>query len=281
MTSPTQQAFAGMPTPLYLASPSRLMRWLDCPRAYRMTYLDRPRPEARPQAAHTSVGVAVHNALRDFWELPAAQQTPAGVRELVRTSWIDVGFKDSAQSARWLGKISGEVVEYLRGIDRSAVPRSVERSVGLRTGTTALSGRVDRIDERGDELVVVDYKTSRRGLHPDDARTSLALAFYAEAVARTLRRPCTLVELHHVPTGSVVSHRHTAESIARKLDEADSIASDARAADENYREVGVESAMFAPNPGALCRWCDFRAHCPEGQAMGPQQPPWAALEPEA
>ncbi|HEU5144802.1 MAG TPA: PD-(D/E)XK nuclease family protein, partial [Dermatophilaceae bacterium] len=64
-----QTTFAGMPTPLYAASPSRLIAWLDCPRRYRMQYLDRPRPEARPQRAHTSVGIATHNVLRDFWDL--------------------------------------------------------------------------------------------------------------------------------------------------------------------------------------------------------------------
>jgi putative RecB family exonuclease len=28
----------------------------------------------------------------------------------------------------------------------------------------AVSGRVDRMDERGDEIVIVDYKTGRRPL---------------------------------------------------------------------------------------------------------------------
>ena len=35
-------------------------------------------------AAHTSVGIAVHNALRDWWDLPAAQRTPGAGAELVR-----------------------------------------------------------------------------------------------------------------------------------------------------------------------------------------------------
>ena len=78
-----QGIFAGMPTPLYPASPSRLLAWLDCPRRYRMQYLDRPKPEARPQRAHTSVGIVTHNVLRDFWDLPGSQRTPSGVAELV------------------------------------------------------------------------------------------------------------------------------------------------------------------------------------------------------
>ena len=35
---------AGMPRRLYPCTPTRLASWLDCPRRYRMTYLDRPAP---------------------------------------------------------------------------------------------------------------------------------------------------------------------------------------------------------------------------------------------
>jgi hypothetical protein len=94
------------------------------------------------------------------------------------------------------------------------------------------------------------------------------------------RRPCTTVELHHVPTGEVVTHEHTPESLQRKVAEAESIASDLRRADADYKEVGVESRHFAPRTSPLCTWCDFRAHCPEGQAMGPEKSSWAALEPD-
>ena len=61
-----QGELPGMPTPLYAASPSRLLAFLDCPRRYRLQYLDRPSPEKRRQRAHTSLGIAVHNALRDW-----------------------------------------------------------------------------------------------------------------------------------------------------------------------------------------------------------------------
>jgi hypothetical protein len=93
------------------------------------------------------------------------------------------------------------------------------------------------------------------------------------------RRPCHRVELHHVPSGTVAAHTHTVESLRRKLDEADSLARDARAADASYRELGVESPSFPPLPSALCTWCDYRAACPEGQRMGPEKSSWAALEP--
>ena len=279
-TGPAEQTtFAGMPTPLYSGSPSRLLAWLDCPRRYRMQYLDRPRPQARPQRAHTSVGIATHNALRDFWDLPAAQRTPAGVAELVRSSWIDVGFRDPEQSAAWRLRVRDAVTEYLRVSDRDNQPVGVERSVSLKTEEVAITGRIDRLDEREGELVVVDYKTGRQVPTADDARTSLPLALYAVAASRMFRRPCRRVELHHVPSGTVASHEHTDKSLARKIAEAESIASDLRRADAEFKEVGVESTRFGPPTSAICSWCDFRAHCPEGQQMGPEKSDWAGLEP--
>ena len=274
-----QTTFAGMPTPLYSGSPSRLLAYLDCPRRYRMQYLDRPRPQARPQRAHTSVGIATHNVLRDFWDLPVSQRTPAGVAELVRTSWIDVGFRDPEQSVAWRLRVRDAVTDYLRRSDRDHQPVGIERSVSLKTDEVAITGRIDRLDDRDGELVVVDYKTGRQVPTDDDARTSLPLALYAVASARMFRRPCRRVELHHVPSGTVAVHEHTDESLARKVAEAESIASDLRRADADFKQVGVESTRFAPRPSALCSWCDFRAHCPEGQQVGPEKSDWAGLEP--
>ncbi|HKX69029.1 MAG TPA: PD-(D/E)XK nuclease family protein [Intrasporangium sp.] len=273
-----QGTFEGMPTPLYPASPSKLLAWLDCPRRYRMQYLDRPKPEGRPQRAHTSVGIATHNVLRDFWDLPQSRRTPDGVAELVRASWIDVGFRDPEQSASWRVRVSESVVDYLREVDRRRQPLGLERGVALRTDSIAVTGRVDRLDDRDGTLVVVDYKTGRQVPTDDDARTSLPLALYAAGAARVFRRPCVRVELHHVPTRTVVAHEHSPESLERKIAEAESIAGDLRGVDADFAERGVESPSFPPRPSPLCTWCDFRAHCREGQQMGPEKPDWAGLE---
>jgi len=148
LAAPVQQSFDGMPRRLYSASPSKLLAWLDCPLRYRMQYLDRPRPAARPQRAHTSIGVATHNALRDFWGLTPVERTPMAVERLVRQSWIDVGFRDADQSAEWRVRTTERVTAYLRGIDRNRQPLGVERTVSLRTEALAVTGRVDRLDDR-------------------------------------------------------------------------------------------------------------------------------------
>ena len=273
-----QGEFGGMPIRLFRASPSRLLAWVDCPRRYRLQYLDRPSPPTRPQRAHTSFGVAVHNALRDWWDLAPERRTPDAAAELVRSSWIDVGFRDADQSREWRERAQAQVAAYVDDVDPATQPLGIERTVSLKTGTLALQGRVDRLDDRGSELVVVDYKTSRSAPTDDDARTSLPLALYAAAAWKMFRRKCVRVELHHLPSGTVAAHEHTGESLKRKVEEAESIARDARRAEADYAEFGVDSGRFPATVGPLCQWCDFRAHCPTGQAAGPEKSDWAALE---
>lgn len=267
---------AGVPEPLWAASPSKLLAFLDCPRRYRLQYLDRPSPERRPQRAHTSVGIAVHNALRDWWDLP--QRSPGAGAALVDRAWVDVGFRDAVQSEQWRGRMREAVTSYLGDVDPQDHPVGIERTVSFVSGELRLTGRVDRLDDRDGELVVVDYKTSRVAPTDDEARTSLPLALYAAAVWKMFRRRTLRVELHHVPSGTVAAHEHTPESLTRKVEQARSIARDARRADRAFREEGPGSGLFPPRPGPLCGWCDLRAHCPEGQAAGPEKSGWAALE---
>ena len=150
------------------------------------------------------------------------------------------------------------------------------------TTALAVSGRVDRIDERDGELVIVDYKTGRRDLDDDDARGSQALALYALAARRTLRRACSRVELHHLPTGRVASFEHTEASLGRHVERAEATAADIEAATDTLAAGADPDAVFPPRPGALCAWCDFRAQCPEGRAASPDRQPWDGLsEPAA
>lgn len=265
-----------MPRRLYSCTPSRLNSWLDCRRRYRFSYLDRPQPQKGPAWAHNSMGASVHNALAAWWREPYHRRTPAMASILLTNGWISEGFRDSEQSTRWRDHARGMVSGYVETLDPADEPVGVERTVATRTKTIAVSGRIDRLDRRGDELVVVDYKTGRRPLTQDDARGSLALAIYAIAASRVLRTPCHTVELHHLPTGEVVEWQHTDESLGRHLSRAEEVALEAGEADDRYR-AGDTEAPFPPNPGPLCSWCDFRRHCPEGRTAAPDKLPWDAL----
>ncbi len=277
----TQLGLEGMPTRLFSCTPSRLTTWLDCPRRYRMTYLDRPQPQKGPPWAHNTMGAVVHLALARWWSEPRERRTPLVARSLVDRAWTTDGFANDAQAERFRA-LAGDMVErYLATVDPDDEPAGVERTVATRSSSLAVSGRVDRIDRRGDELVIVDYKTGRHVLTTDDARGSLALALYALAAARTLRTRCLSVELHHLPTGQVARFDHSEESLARHLSRAEAIGAEAVEAAQALAAGGDPEVLFPARPSPVCAWCDFARVCPEGlAAAGTLKKPWDGLAQE-
>jgi RecB family exonuclease len=298
-----QLGFEGMPRRLYACTPTRLTTWLTCPRRYRMTYLDRPAASKGPPWAHNSLGASVHNALAGWWRLPRKDRTVPAAGNLLDQGWLADGFADDDQSAAHRGRCRLLVEDYVATLDPAAEPAGVERTVATRTELIAVSGRIDRLDDRQvrdpqpggsaaaadttqlrSELVVVDYKTGRHQPTVDDVRGSLALALYALAAGRVLRRPCTRVELHHLPSRSVLSWDHTADTLSRQLGRAEAIAAECAAADESYaaRQAAVADRatgdIFPPRPGPGCSWCDYRSLCPEGRDASAHRRPWDGLE---
>jgi putative RecB family exonuclease len=276
-TDGQQLPLDGMPLRLLSCTPSSLLSFAACPRRFRMSYLDRPPAPKGAPWAHNSLGASVHNALRAWWAQPLLRRTPARAGALVSAYWLQEGWRDSEQSERWRLRAQQMVEAYVSALDPQDAPVAVERQVATRTARLAISGRVDRLDLRDGALVIVDYKTGRRWLTDEDARDSLPLALYAVAAARTYRRECRQVELHHLPSGRVLRWEHDEISFAEHIARAEGIAQNIVAAQESLAAGRAPDDAYPPRPGAHCSWCDVRRHCPQGSAAAPRREPWDAL----
>lgn len=266
---------------LVRVTPARLATWSDCRRRYRLVYLDRP---ARPRGgarAPSTLGAVVHLALRSLFGLPPEQRSPQVAARLVDRHWVSEGFRDTAQAHDYRDRARDWVAAYAADGAAEVDVAGLERWVSVSTERIVAEGRVDRIDRRGDELVVVDYKTGRAPSADDDAgaRDSRALALYAVATARTLRRPCALVELHHLPTGTVTAWRHDPTSLREHVRAAEEAAEGLAGAADALAAGGDPEALFPPRPAPRCGSCDVRRHCPQGRAVTPESEPWAHLAP--
>jgi putative RecB family exonuclease len=269
---------------LVRVTPARLGVWHDCPRRYRLTYLDRPAPpRGGPQAANT-LGAVVHLALRALFERPPAERTGAAAAALVDRYWSSEGFRDDRQAAAYRARARDWVADYVTEmLDRDEPDEEpavgLERWVSVSTGRVVAEGRVDRIDRRGDELVIVDYKTGRHRPTPADAAASPALALYAVGTERTLRRSCRQVELHHLPSGEVAGWRHDEESLAAHVRRAEETAGELAAAGDALAAGADPDTLFPARPAPRCAGCPMRRSCPEGRAVGPEAQAWAMLVP--
>lgn len=270
-----QLLLEGMPARLYPAAPSRLATYHDCPRRYRMAYLDEPTPPRTGAWGHHSVGASVHVALARWWDLPRARRTPAAGGELVVAAWSAEGFRDERQSREQRDRARAYVERYLATVDPDVLPVGVERTVSVRTEHASLWGRADRIDDRrGAGVVVVDYKTGRSVLTVDDARDSLALAVYAAGAARVLRREVARVELHHLPSGTVVGWDADEGWLSAHLEAADATAAVLGRLDAAFRagmSAAEADAAFPAVVAPRCGWCEFRSSCGPGRSVPPRR----------
>lgn len=262
---------------LHRVTPARLANWESCPRRFRMLYLDRPAPSRGGAWAHTTLGAVVHLALRALFDLPPQRRTPAAAAALVDRNWSDEGFRDSAQIAENRERAREWLAAVATGPGGADEPLALERRVVAPVGSLLVEGRVDRIDARDGEAVIVDYKTGRGVPDAGRARDSQALALYAMATAHVLRRPCRRVELHHVPTGEAGVWEHDDASLRAHRERAERQAADAAAAAAQLGAGGDPEALFPVRTGPQCGTCAVRRHCPQGRAAAEEPQPWALL----
>lgn len=275
-------------------TPTRLTTYLDCPRRYHLAYIEKARGDGRARA-HLTLGLSMHAALAKWWDLPdddraaIALRRRAGVTDvddrslgvafrLLSLTWSSDGFRDEAQAARWQIRSTPWLAWYLLAVMPLDRPVGIERQVAFVRGDVAYDGRADRIDADDDGLVVVDYKMGHLAPGEQQAAGSLALAIYAYGAWRTLRRRCTRVELHHIPTGEIAKVHRDEEWLRSQIGRADELASEIAVRTDTASAGGDVDALFPPKVGPLCASCPFRARCPEGDGVVPPEEPWAVLD---
>lgn len=261
-------------------SATKASSWQGCPRKFYFTYVAKLR---RPRSwAHFSLGLSVHNALKAWWELPLEDRSPHRAPDLVRAAWITGGYRDQDHSDEWRDRAAGMVQAYVSTQDPQREPLSMERSLSFVTEHLIVEGRIDRLDESQDSAVtVVDYKTGKSVPTPDDVRASMAMAMYALMVKRALKRECTSLALHHIPSNQIVEVDISDDMLDRHLMRLESIGQDIRRVMDTYESLDDEEAiaeLFPTQLGPLCGYCNFWEICEAGQSFTERRDPWAALE---
>lgn len=280
MTQASIPAGAARPR-LVKAIPAQLDTFEECSRRHRLARLTRPAPAEGPRQTAAAVGVAVHGALSAALDPRRGPPTPAGAVEHLALGWPEHGWRDPEQSGAWYRRFQAWTWTYAaKHFGPGLVTFGVERPVAAIAAEfgIAMEGRVDRVDDRRGQLVAVDYKTGRLAPGERDARSSRTLAVYAACVWKMTCRPCLTVELHHVPSGTVVAATHTAETLRRHLSRAADTARDIQTSTIALAAGAAPDEAFPPRPGAGCSYCPYRGLCPEGRAAAPDVPPWASLD---
>jgi putative RecB family exonuclease len=265
---------AALPLPAR-ESHSSLSTYAACPRRYAFRYVERLPGEA-PHWWFT-FGSAVHRAFEavDRARIRARREDmPApGYNVLARAfnEAVDAAGCASEEAARYRARSGPVLLAYLeRAVASDTEPVGVELGFGIDIAVPGdeaplrFVGYIDRIDRRRDGAIeVIDHKTGKLRSQEDVDRDR-QLTAYAFACARgALRDPASgavlpaaaRLGLHFAQSGLIVWTTRSAKEL------------DAFGA-QLAAEVGaIRQREFAPRPGFACRWCEYRAECPNAAAL--------------
>ena len=250
-----------VPTPPRRLSPSGAGTFEQCPRRWRLRYVERlPDPPGEAALA----GSFAHRVLELLMQRDPHERTVEIAKAIARAEWPGVeadpdfralGFDETgSKHFRWK---AWQAIEGLWALeDPKAVDvRATEHDVDADLGGVPFRGIVDRLDEEGDGLVVTDYKSGkapsarfRRG------RLDQVLLYAAAVEQATGEMPvhARLLYLGQRPVGIKVT-REEIDSVVDKL-----------AGTWAAINTACDTDEFEPRTGPLCGWCPYVDRCPEG-----------------
>lgn len=257
-------------------SPSRASDFLTCPLLYRFRAIDRL-PERPGGAAFR--GTLVHEVLDRLFDLPAEQRDLDAAVGLVSGALDDLLADDPeaafaiVEDAPWPAETPPQIpVAARETLERRAAdllatyfgmenPQTVEplhreQLVEVPLGEDfLLRGYVDRIDEPGGQLRVVDYKTGRSPGQVWEQSAMFQLRFYALVVQRATGRIPQRLQLLYLGNGEVLTYEPDAEDLQRFERKLHALWSAITRA--------AERGDWRPRASKKCSWCSHQALCPE------------------
>jgi putative RecB family exonuclease len=250
------------PTPPQRLSPSGASTFTQCPRRWRMRYIEKL-PDPPGEAA--LVGTFAHRVLEVLMDLDPTERTVDTARAIAADQWpqmaddndfLALGFNEAeARSFRWK---SWNAIEGLWAIEdpRNVNVEATEQRVQTELGSVPFSGVVDRLEREADGLVVSDYKSGKApSPRYRESRLDQVLLYAAAVHASTGEMPVRARLLY-------LGDRHVATDVTNAaLDSAVGRLGDTWSA----IQTACSTDSFAPTTGPLCGWCPYLDRCTEGQ----------------
>ena len=255
-------------------SPSRAGDFKQCPLLYRFRAVDRI-PEVSTEAQVK--GTVVHAALEALYALPAQDRVPTTARDLVDPAWERVVAQSPAieslvpadERTAFLDRARALVAGYYELEDPTHFePESCEQRVeiDLHDGTP-LRGFIDRIDVAPNGMIrVVDYKTGRAPREFTESKALFQMKFYALMIMRMRGVVPAQLKLMYLADKQELTYAPDEDELRRFERMLSAIWKAILAAGE--------TGDFRAKKGALCKWCDHQALCPEFGGTPPPYPGW-------
>ncbi len=254
---------SGFVHPDHRLSPSQATSFDECPRSYA---LGRFGTKKAAESVYLSFGNLIHKVL----EIAEGRAKEAGrerstileAHRVLDDVWDDYTFGPDAIGRSWLRR-AASLLEVLYELwPTSAPPVELETTLDMDLDGTAWRGKVDRIERSGDELTVIDYKTSGTAMKVVDAASSLQLGYYVLAA----KGDASIASMGTITDAAFwyPSPKPNKYSIVTRTFDMSNLEEVRDRLIEIARAVHTEE--FDPKVGAYCGRCDFQMVCPAQKA---------------
>ncbi|MBI3087612.1 MAG: ATP-dependent helicase [Candidatus Omnitrophica bacterium] len=241
-----------LPEPLRLDAHG-LDDYLTCPLKFRYSHVLR-----LPIMRHHLViyGAALHKAVEQFFRrrLQGQAMSEEELLQVFEHAWRSEGFLTREHEAQRLAQGRAVLARfYAEQQQRPEQPTLIEEKFSIPLDDLVLVGRWDRVDRRGEEAVIIDYKSSdvtEQAEADQRVRKSLQMQVYALAWTLIHGRLPSRLELRFLETGLVGQTAFTDEDLEKTK--------------ARIREAarGIRALEFHPQPSEFaCHWCAYQSIC--------------------
>lgn len=241
-------------------SPAAINRFRTCPKSFYFADIERVPRDERPSPILAQAN-AVHGALEKFFGLPQDDRSTENLHRALRHEWPKHrkpgSFHTRNEEAAYGRDALAMLSRFAEDFDTSARPLAREQWLTAPFEGIELFGKVDRIDARADgRLEIIDYKTGRRQLDPEDLPHDPAAQIYLLLAEAVYQAEVERVRFIYLVTGAEAAWSPEREDVEVLKTRLAALLTDMRATSE-----------FTATPGDQCRWCPFSLRCPDRQRV--------------
>ncbi|MDD3662077.1 MAG: PD-(D/E)XK nuclease family protein, partial [Candidatus Dojkabacteria bacterium] len=240
---------------------SHLSSYSNCPYQFYFKYVLKIPGAA---SASRSFGMTMHNTLRQFYEMLMRSkqgfegfETAPELTDLLAIydrKWQADGYENEEQERKRYESGKKALELYFRTFySDQQNPILLEGRFKVAVGPVLLNGAVDRVDEIDGGLEIIDYKTGKAPAKGEKGDDDVQLKLYALAVGDMFKKPVKSAKFLYVEAGIAKDVDITAEVKERVID------------DVTEKWARIQDMLFLPQPGPLCKFCDYRGICDYAQ----------------
>lgn len=238
--------------PRYFSS-AGLTSYLQCPYKFKLIYIDRVGALYKKTKPYQALGDTIHKVLAEFFRITNIQErTIDRLLSMLDYFWISEGYVSKEQEAEYKHNAAYWLRNFYSNNDITVTPLYIEEFFRVNIEDFFLTGKIDRIDDIGDGVEIIDYKTGGYIPTEEEFATDLQMDIYALCCWEKYKLFPKVVSQIFLQHNQKISVNKTPEELQQ-----------IRSKIIDIVKTIYQDKEFLPVRNNLCPYCDFLTICPE------------------